>query len=175
MINGAELLRGVDFVIREKNVSREVVFSAIEKAIRLAIFKQFEEEDENNVVVAIDRDSGEISARRGEEVLDTEKLGRIAAQAAKQMIIQLLKEEESTAVFNEYYAQKGELVSGIVPGRAEFRHQAHQPGQVFLVLHDPRIARHEYEPILVGRRSLGQCRSLGKIQLPGQSPATDRG
>ena len=32
---------------------------------------------------------------------DTKKLGRIAAQAAKQMIIQLLKEEESTAVFNE--------------------------------------------------------------------------
>ena len=29
MINGAELLRGVDYVNREKNVSKEVIFSAI--------------------------------------------------------------------------------------------------------------------------------------------------
>jgi N utilization substance protein A len=114
MINGAELLRGVDYVNREKNVSREVIFSAIEKAIRLAIHKHYDDEDETNTDVVIDRTSGEITARRGEEVLDVESLGRIAAQAAKQMIIQLLKEEESTAVFNEYYAQKGDLITGMV-------------------------------------------------------------
>src|SRR3954471_16678247 len=99
MINGAELLRGVDYVNREKNVSREVIFSAIEKAIRLAIHKHYDDlEDETNTDAVIDRTSGEITARRGEELLDVESLGRIAAQAAKQMIIQLLKEEESTAV-----------------------------------------------------------------------------
>ena len=114
MINGSDLLKGVDYVNREKNVSREVIFVAIEKAIRLAIHKCFDDEDETGVEVAIDRSSGEIAARRGEEVLDTEKLGRIAAQAAKQMIIQLLTEEESTAVFNEYYAQKGDLITGMV-------------------------------------------------------------
>jgi N utilization substance protein A len=114
MINGAELLRGVDYVNREKNVSREVIFSAIEKAIRLAIHKHYDDEDETNIDVAIDRNSGEVAARRGEETLDIESLGRIAAQAAKQMIIQLLKEEESTAVFNEYYAQKGDLITGMV-------------------------------------------------------------
>jgi len=114
MINGAELLRGVDYVNREKNVSREVIFSAIEKAIRLAIHKHYDDEDETNIDVAIDRNSGEVTARRGEETLDIESLGRIAAQAAKQMIIQLLKEEESTAVFNEYYAQKGDLITGMV-------------------------------------------------------------
>jgi N utilization substance protein A len=114
MINGAELLRGVDYVNREKNVSREVIFSAIEKAIRLAIHKHYDDEDDTNIDVAIDRASGEIAARRGEEMLDIESLGRIAAQAAKQMIIQLLKEEESNAVFNEYSAQKGDLITGMV-------------------------------------------------------------
>src|SRR5581483_9225301 len=112
MLNGADLLRGVDFVNREKNVSREVIFSAIEKAVRLAIHKSFE--DDTGVEVAIDRSTGEIAAKRGEQVLDVESLGRIAAQAAKQMIIQLLKEEESNAVFNEYVAQKGDLITGIV-------------------------------------------------------------
>jgi N utilization substance protein A len=115
MINGAELLRGVDYVNREKNVSREVIFSAIEKAVRLAIHKSYDDEEEDSgVEVAIDRGTGDIMAKRGDVVLDVESLGRIAAQAAKQMIIQLLKEEESNAVFNEYSAQKGDLITGIV-------------------------------------------------------------
>jgi transcription termination/antitermination protein NusA len=114
MLNGAELLRGVDFVNREKNVSREVIFSAIEKAVRLAIHKSFDDDDDTGVEVAIDRSTGEIAAKRGEQMLEVESLGRIAAQAAKQMIIQLLKEEESTAVFNEYYAQKGDLITGMI-------------------------------------------------------------
>src|SRR5580698_3258673 len=108
MINGADLLRGVDFVNREKNVSKEVIFSAIEKAVRLAIHKCYDDDDDTGVEVAIDRSTGEIAAKRGEKVLEVESLGRIAAQAAKQMIIQLLKEEESTAVFNEYHAQKAD-------------------------------------------------------------------
>ena len=117
-MNGSELLRGVDYLQREKNISREVIFSAIEKAVRLAIHKCYEKEDdepeEDNVVVTIDRQSGLIHAQKGEVVLDVEELGRIAAQAAKQQMIQMFREEESTAVFNEYQAQKGDLVNGTV-------------------------------------------------------------
>ncbi|HZY85661.1 MAG TPA: transcription termination factor NusA, partial [Gemmataceae bacterium] len=120
-MNGSELLRGVDYLQREKNISREVIFSAIEKAVRLAIHKCYEQEDEDgdepaedNVIVTIDRQSGLIHAQKGEKVLDVEELGRIAAQAAKQQMIQMFREEESTAVFNEYQAQKGDLVNGTV-------------------------------------------------------------
>src|SRR5205085_1727097 len=56
----------------------------------------------------------QIHAQKGEKVLDVEELGRIAAQAAKQQMIQMFREEESTAVFNEYQAQKGDLVNGTV-------------------------------------------------------------
>jgi N utilization substance protein A len=118
-MNGSELLRGVDYLQREKNISREVIFSAIEKAVRLAIHKCYEQEDEDepvedNVTVTIDRQSGLIHAQKGEKVLEPEELGRIAAQAAKQQMIQMFREEESTAVFNEYQAQKGDLVNGTV-------------------------------------------------------------
>ncbi len=115
-MNGGELLRGVDFVSRERNISKEVIFSSIEKAVRLAIQKCYD--DEEGVVVTIDRHSGVMQALKGEKELAPEELGRIPAQAAKQVLIQGFREAESDAVFNEFDAKKGELVSGTV-GRFE--------------------------------------------------------
>src|SRR5579871_2111061 len=92
-MNGGELIRVVDLMHRERNISREVIFGAIEKAIRLAITKSFE--DEENIEVAIDRHSGEIVAKKGEKVIAPEELGRISAQAAKQAMIQILREAEA--------------------------------------------------------------------------------
>src|SRR5205823_11460484 len=65
-------------------------------------------------VVTIDRDSGEIQARKGEEVIDPGLLGRIAAQSAKQVMIQKIREAECNATFDEYSAMKGDLVYGTV-------------------------------------------------------------
>src|SRR3984957_10852352 len=115
-MNGGELIRVVDLMHRERNIAREVIFGAIEKAIRLAITKSFE--DEEDIAVTIDRHSGDILAKKGEKIIAPEELGRISAQAAKQAMIQILREEESTSVFNEYAAQKGDLVHGTV-GRFE--------------------------------------------------------
>ena len=115
-MNGAELLKGVDFVSRERNISKEVIFSSIEKAVRLAIQKCYDDED--GIAVTIDRQSGVMQALKGEKELATEELGRIPAQAAKQVLIQNFREEESNAVFNEFDAKKGELVHGTV-GRFE--------------------------------------------------------
>src|SRR5262249_40966709 len=70
--------------------------------------------DEQGIVVAIDRVSGQIQAQRGDQVIDPELLGRIAAQSAKQMIIQKIREFESTALFDAYAAQKGDLLTGTV-------------------------------------------------------------
>ncbi len=111
-MNGKELLSGVEYLHREKNISRDVIFSSIEKAVRLAIHKCYD--DEEGIVVTIDRTTGEIHAQKGEQVLAPDKLGRIPAQAAKQTIIQNLREEESQNVFNQYSAQKGDLVHGTV-------------------------------------------------------------
>jgi N utilization substance protein A len=111
-MNGGELLRGVDYLHREKNISKEVIFSSIEKAVRLAILKRYDDEDD--IVVTIDRQSGNIHAQKGDKVLEPAELGRIAAQSAKQLMIQNFREEESAAVYNEYNAQKGDLVHGTV-------------------------------------------------------------
>lgn len=108
----SDLLRLVEQMGHDKNIKREVIFEGIEAAIQLAAQKHFGEE--SGVVVTIDRDSGEISLFKGEEQIDPAILGRIPAQSAKNVMIQKIREAESSAVFNEYTAQKGELVNGEV-------------------------------------------------------------
>lgn len=69
---------------------------------------------EEDIHVGIDRTTGDISARYKDEILAPEVVGRIAAQSAKQLMIQNFREAESEQVFNEYNAQKGDLVQGVV-------------------------------------------------------------
>lgn len=111
-MNGSELLRVIDTMHRDQGISKEVLFGTIEKAVRLAILKHYDDED--GVEVAIDRTSGQIEAKKGETILAPELLGRIAAQAAKQAIIQGIREEVSNNVFNVYQAKKGDLVQGVI-------------------------------------------------------------
>jgi N utilization substance protein A len=109
-MKGSDLLRIVDQMHHEKNIDRNIIFEGIEAALQLATQKKFGEE--SGVVVSIDRDSGEINARKGEETIDPTELGRIAAQSAKQVMIQKIREAECNAVFDEYAAMKGDLVHG---------------------------------------------------------------
>jgi N utilization substance protein A len=111
-MNGPDLLRIVDAMHREKNIPKEVIFEGIEAALQLAAEKHYGEEE--GITVAIDRDNGDIQALRGEQVIDPELLGRIAAQSAKQVMIQKIREAECNAVFDEYAALKGDLVHGTV-------------------------------------------------------------
>jgi len=66
------------------------------------------------VLVKIDMATGHILARHGEVELDPETLGRIAAQSAKQVMIQKIREAESDTVYNEFSGKKGELLIGTV-------------------------------------------------------------
>ncbi len=110
-MRGSDLLRIVDQMHHEKNIDREIIFEGIEAALQLATEKRYGDED---VLVTIDRDSGEISAKKGEQDITPEELGRIAAQSAKQVMIQKIREAECNAVFNEYATMKGDLVQGNV-------------------------------------------------------------
>jgi N utilization substance protein A len=114
---GQELVRAVDAMNREKNIPAEMVFSAIERAVRLAIGKHFGDEDD--VVVTIDRQRGFIDAKKGEQIVEIHSgtLGRIAAQAAKQQMIQLFREVESDTLFTDLERLKGQLL--VVPGTVQ--------------------------------------------------------
>jgi N utilization substance protein A len=109
---GKELLTIVDKMHEEKKIPREVIFHGIESAIQLAAERHFAVEE--GVLVQIDQSTGHIVARHGENEIDPETLGRIAAQSAKQVMIQKIREAESDTVFNEFAGKKGELVVGTV-------------------------------------------------------------
>ncbi|HMC65034.1 MAG TPA: transcription termination factor NusA, partial [Gemmataceae bacterium] len=111
-MNGTDLLRIVDQMHREKNIPKEVIFEGIEAALQLATERHYG--DEEGIAVSINRESGEIKAQKGEQVIEPELLGRIAAQSAKQVMIQKIREAECNAVFDEYAAMKGDLVHGTV-------------------------------------------------------------
>ncbi len=109
---GKKVLELVEKIHEEKKISRDVVFDGIEAAIRLAAEKHFGVEE--GVLVQIDRATGDVTARHGEKSLEPVELGRIAAQSAKQVMIQKIREAESDTVFSEYNAKKGELVVGTI-------------------------------------------------------------
>jgi transcription termination/antitermination protein NusA len=112
MCAGPDLIRIVDLMHRDKNIPKEVIFEGIEAALQLATQKHYGTEEE--IAITIDRDSGEIKAQKGELVIDPAELGRIAAQSAKQVMIQKIREAECNAIFDEYAAMKGDLVHGTV-------------------------------------------------------------
>jgi N utilization substance protein A len=111
-MRGSDVIRIVDQMHHEKNIPREVIFKGLEEALLLGAEKFFGEEEA--ITVSIDRDAGDISARKGDEPIDIGVLGRIAAQVVKQAMIQKIREAESDAVVKEFEALKGDLVHGTV-------------------------------------------------------------
>ena len=142
-----EILLVVDAVSNEKGVSKDVIFGALEAA--LASAARTLREEERDVRVAIDRDTGEYEPFRRGEVIDDDaemefedaqyflqdalkidpdievggfieepmenaEFGRIAAQTAKQVIVQRVREAERAQVVEEYQERAGELINGIV-------------------------------------------------------------
>ena len=110
-MNG-ELLRIVDSIHRDKNIPKDIVFEGIEAALLSAAKKHYSETDD--VEVFIDRESGSIAASRNDEPIDTVEFGRIAAQTAKQVIIQKIREAERDALFDEFEDLRGHIVTGTV-------------------------------------------------------------
>ncbi|HEY4330542.1 MAG TPA: transcription termination factor NusA [Phycisphaerae bacterium] len=107
-----DLLRIVDSISRDKNIDKEEIFMDIEAALLSAARKFYGEADD--VACTIDRMSGEIEVRKGETLIDYREFGRIAAQTAKQVLIQKIRENERTSILDEYIEQKGQIISGSV-------------------------------------------------------------
>jgi len=108
----ADLIRFVDSISRDKAIDKESVFVDLETAIVSAIRKAYDEVED--VICTIDRASGEISAAADGAPIDMRTLGRIAAQTAKQVMIQKIREDERDSIFEEYSQRVGTVVTGSV-------------------------------------------------------------
>jgi N utilization substance protein A len=146
-----EILLVVDVVSNEKDIEKEVIFSAIEDALRTATIRRHD--NRLDVRVAIDRKTGDYETFRRwlvvepnddfdygiespetqmlladakkinpalaageyvEQPMDSIEFGRIAAQTAKQVIVQKVREAERRKIVEAYQDRVGDLVTGIV-------------------------------------------------------------
>lgn len=108
-----EILSIIDSIEREKGVPKETLFQAIESAL-VSAAKKILGKDTEDIAVTIDRETGEIKVKSGSKKIDSGAFGRIAAQTAKQVIIQKIREAERDVVFEEYTKRIGSMITGSV-------------------------------------------------------------
>ena len=114
-MNG-ELLTALERLEREKGISKEVLFSAIESALVSAARKVIDDPnvEKEDITVKMNKETGEIKVYSDGEEVKSGKFGRIAAQTAKQVIIQKIREAERDVIHDKYQDKIGAIVSGAV-------------------------------------------------------------
>ncbi len=107
-----DLLRIIDSICRDKNIDRDGFIADLEGAMASAVRKAYN--DIEDAEVKLDLASGDISATIGGKPVDMHILGRIAAQTAKQVIIQRTRERERASIYEDYTGRRGTIVTGTV-------------------------------------------------------------
>src|SRR6059036_4375968 len=117
-----EMMEALQTIAREKGITVDVLLDALANAL-VAAYKRLPDAAEE-AVVTIDPDSGEIKVYGQEldedgnvvrEWDDTPNdFGRIAAQTAKQVILQRIREAEREMKYEEYAGREGDIVTGII-------------------------------------------------------------
>ncbi len=142
-----ELMEALNILEKEKEISKETLFEAIENSLMLACKNHFGKAD--NVKVEINRETGDFEVYAEKTVVETEdeieddmleialedakkiakkaqvgdvvhveikskEFGRIATQNAKNVILQKIREEERSVVYNQFHAKEKDIVTGVV-------------------------------------------------------------
>jgi len=110
----SELLAILDHIERERGIKRDILIQAVESAMVSAVKKAIGVKTAENIRVEIDKEDGKIRAYLDDKEVKSMDFGRIAAQTAKQVIIQKIREAEKDVIFQEFSAKVGVIVSGTV-------------------------------------------------------------
>ena len=143
-IDVKELISAMEELERERGISKEYLLESLEAALVSAYKRDFEADDNVKVTIdqktgeihiysiktvvkeypdpileisQEDAKKVDKKAKLGDTVeveIKPKNFGRIAAQTAKQVVVQKIREAERTIVFNQYNDKKGEIVTGIV-------------------------------------------------------------
>lgn len=211
----SDLVQALYELEKERGIPKEVLIDAIESALKTAYKKNFgsaqnvevqmnsengqvkvfarkevvEDLTDNRIQISLD-EAREVSpeAQVGDEVeieVTPTDFGRIAAQTAKQVVIQRLREAERSLIFDEYSNREGEIVAGTVH-RSEQKVVLINLGQTEAIMlpqdqiptedyhHGDRIKTYIYEvkrsakgpQIFVSRSHPGFLKRLFEIEVP---------
>jgi len=216
-----EFVLAITQLSAEKNLDSDTVFAAVESAMASALKK--DELQWADVVVKIDRDSGDIETWRryevmadddieddeiqvsperaqqmgfpgkqpGDDILEkleaTPAQGRIAAQTAKQVVLQRLREAERESVFEDFTGKEGELVSGtvlrveggrrqvildlgrteaVLPASEQIRAEHYRVGQRIRVFVKEVYKASKGPQVVVSRANPALLRRLFELEIP---------
>ncbi len=177
-----DLVRIVDSIHRDKNIPKEILFEGIESALATAAKKHYPDAE---VAVQIDPESGKIRTTADGAPVDPPEFGRIAAQTAKQVIIQKIREAERDSLFDEFEDQRGDLVTGTVqrfeggavtvnlgktdallPRSEQIPGESHHPGErVRAIILDVRKVGQRVK-IILSRTHPDFVRRLFELEIP---------
>ncbi|HEY8262635.1 MAG TPA: transcription termination factor NusA, partial [Methylosinus sp.] len=174
--NRLEILQIADAVAREKSIDRQIVIASMEDALQKAARSRYGQETEVRaeinpksgevrfsrlllVVDLVDNDATQISledarkrnpaAQVGDwisETLPPFDFGRIAAQSAKQIIVQKVREAERDRQYEEFKDRIGEIVNGVVK-RVEYGNVIVDLGRgEAIIRRDEMIPRETFRP-----------------------------
>jgi transcription termination/antitermination protein NusA len=144
---GMELRKAIDQISKDRGIDRDLLIDTLEEAVRSSVARKFGEhmdievsyndeageievfqfkivvdevEDPLSEITLEDARLVDPNVQMDDELgfkLKVEDLGRIAAQSAKQVIIQRMRDAEQEIIYEEYKDRKGEIVSGIIQRR----------------------------------------------------------
>ena len=189
-----ELIAALKQLEREKKMDSGAILETLEVALAAVFKKNFDEDADVRVqinpetgepkvfLVETDEDGNETST---EQKTSSDDFGRIAAQTAKQVIIQRMREAEREMMFEEYAGREGDIVTGIVQ-QSDQRYTLVSLGRVEALLpiteqvsaerydHGMRLKAYIVEvrktikepQIIVSRSHPGLLRRLFELEVP---------
>jgi len=112
----SEFTLALTAICAERGIEPKVVLDSIRDAILAALRRDYNisEEDILAYSVEVNPESGAITVLKDGKEATPAGFGRIAAQVAKQVILQRVREAEKDAILGEYQGKLGELVTGMV-------------------------------------------------------------
>ncbi len=110
----SEFALALNQVATERGIDPSVVIETIKAAILAAYRKDYGAEELELLTVDLNADSGEAKISKEGKDITPPGFGRIAAQTAKQVILQRIREAEKQAVLTDYATKIGTIVSGMV-------------------------------------------------------------
>lgn len=178
-----ELLNSLEFIEKEKGIKKEVLLEALRSALVSACRKTFPKSEDINV--QIDERTAEIRLFENKKEVFHADFGRIAAQTAKQVIMQKIREAERESVFNEFTKKAGDIATGtvhwkdrkriivdlgktegILPAREQSPNDDYQQGDMIKV-YVLEVKKTDRGPeVILSRAHAGFVKKLFELEVP---------